>query len=114
MNKLSNEELADLLESSQVDPTSLKEAATRLRRIELDQLLASTETVDAVYRSTLIDRHIAELIEPLILAPALKRQSSGRMSSLAARIMNGEDYIHADVLSLAASVMSQDETQGQR
>lgn len=114
MSSLTNEELADLLDVPQVEPSVLHEAATRLRRIELEQLLASAETVGAIYSSTLIDRRTAELIEPLILQPALKRQSSSKMSSLASRIMNGEDYVHADVLSLAASVMSQDETQGQR
>lgn len=43
-----------------------------------------------------------------------KKQTSDKLSKLAARILRGGRYNEADVLALAASVLSQDETRGKR
>jgi hypothetical protein len=110
MRQRTDEELAALLETNQVDRSILNMVAERLRRIGVEQLLTSIQVVEAINSSPLVDRRVAETIEPLVLAPQLRKQSSARMSSLAGRILAGADYTHGDVLSLAASVMSQDET----
>ena len=42
-----------------------------------------------------------------------KKQSSAKLSTLAARILNGYQPTQEEVKSLAASVLSQDEAKGQ-
>lgn len=43
----------------------------------------------------------------------MSKQSSAKLSSLAARILKGYVPTHDEVMALAASVLSQDETKGQ-
>ena len=44
----------------------------------------------------------------------LRRQSSDELSNLAAKVLNGHEPTRTEILSLAASVLSQDETPGPR
>ena len=102
-----NDELALLIESNQVDGVTLREAVRRLRRIDLDQLLFATQVVEAIHGCPLIDRDNAQTVEKLVLAAAMgHRRSTMRIDSIANSIMNGETYTHNDVLSLASLVLT--------
>ena len=102
-----HDELALLIERNQVDGVTLREAAKRLRRIDLDQLLFATQIVEAVHGCPLIDRDTAKTVEKLVLAAAMGGQrSTMRIGSIASSIMDGEEYTHNDVLSLASLVLS--------
>lgn len=116
VQSLSNEQLVAELERVNGErwlQELLLEAAHRLRQFDVQGLLFATQAVDAITKSPLVDKKTAELVEALIMTPVLKRQSSVKMSSLAGRVLKGLDYTHGDVLSLAACVLSQDETKGQ-
>ena len=116
MKSKSNDELAAILESQQVDRTALNEAAYRLRRIELDQLLVATGTVEAIHASPVIDRKTASKLEGLILSSAINtyKPPSSRLVSLADRILKGEPYSHEDVVALAALVVVRNEAHDAR
>lgn len=92
VRSLSNHELASKLEPNQVDRVVLDEAARRLKK---QVPLAAVDKV-----------HVTERMK-------LNRESSARLSTLASRILRGEGYTDSDVRSLAASVLSQDDTPGQ-
>jgi len=116
VQSLSNEKLAQELERVNGErwlQELLLEVAHRLRQSDVQGLLFATEAVDAITKSPMVSKETAELVETLIMAPVLKRQSSSKLSTIAGRILNGADYTHGEVISLAACVMSQDETRGQ-
>lgn len=113
LTKLSNAELADKLLKSQMDATTLRAAAERLRNIELQQLLTASEMVSAVSSMSKVTLEMAKTVESIVLAIPMSRKSSSQMSSLAGRILQGAAYDDQDVKSLAASVLAQDETPGQ-
>jgi len=46
--------------------------------------------------------------------PKAKRQTSNRLSAIAARILGGGKYTLREVWALAGSVLTQDETRGPR
>jgi len=111
MKSKSNEELAQFLESPQVDRTALDEAAYRLRRIELDQLLVATSTVEAINNSPILDRATAHKVESIILAgpSSAYKKSRSRLASLAHRVLSGDGYTRENVLELAATVLTQEQ-----
>ena len=113
VRELTDEELACKLEEFQVDRVILDEAARRIRECELRTLIHTNEMVSAVRRSPLIDDRRTDIVEQLLMAVPSRRVSSTRLSSLASRILRGAEYTDEEVKSLAASVMSQDETPGQ-
>ena len=110
---LSDDQLADKLCQHQVDRTVLDEAARRLRGQELRELTAKNTIIEAIHQSPLIDKKNSETAERIILAVTPVKKSSARLSSLASKILHGHAYTDEDVRSLAASVLSQDETPGQ-
>lgn len=111
MKTKTHDELASILEQPQVDSVAIREAARRLRRIDLDQLMIAAETVAAIHASPLIDANSAQFAEKLVLATPINYRvvSEGRISSLATRVLNGCSYTHLDVLSLASLLVSKDE-----
>ena len=110
---VSNRDLADKLLSSQVDATTLVEAARRLRNADLQFLLTTNEIVQAVSSSPVIDRHVAAAVETIITSIILSAKSEAQISSIAGRVMAGVPYDDQMVKSLAASVLAHDETPGQ-
>ncbi len=113
MAQLTDEELACKLEAQQVDRVILDQAARRIRECELRSLIHSNDIIEAIQRSPLLtDEHQAAIIEQIVMSVKPSRQSSSRMSSLAAQVMRDPDATTRE-RSLAASVMSQDETRGQ-
>lgn len=114
--ELSDEELARRLESNQIDRTDLNEAARRVRNCDLRQLLHTNSIVEAIGASPLVSDRTAGLIEQVIMtvrSDSRRRQSSSKMSTLASKIWRTGEATKEELRSLAASVMSQDETQGQ-
>lgn len=110
---LTDEELACKLEEQQIDRTILDEAARRIRDRDLRTLVYTNDLVEAVRASPLIDDRKADLIEKIMMAvPVPHRVSSSRMSSLAALVLR-DPHASERERSLAASVLSQDETPGQ-
>lgn len=106
---LTDDQLADKLLSPQIDRTVLDEAARRLRDSEFRQLMNMVDFTTAVHQSPLIDEKTSKLVETTVMNVVVSRRSSARMSSLAGKILAGKDYDRADVLSLAAFVLSQDD-----
>lgn len=113
LTQLSNTELADKLLEPQVDASLLKAASERLRSFELQQLLTMNEVVSAVAEAPTIKDEVSRTVESVVMAIPLSKKTSTQMSSLAARILRGAPYDDQDVKSLAASVLTQDETPGQ-
>lgn len=110
---LTDEELACRLEAQQVDRVVLNEAAKRIRECDLRTLLHTNAIIETIQQSPLVDsKRQAEIVERIILAAGEGRQSSARLSSLAARVLRDPDATPRE-RSLAASVLSQDETPGQ-
>lgn len=110
---LTDDELADRLEAQQVDRTILNEAARRIRECELRTLLHTNSIIEAINSSSLLKgEHQAEIIEQIVMAVKPGRQSTARLSSLAARVMRDPEATPRE-RSLAASVLSQDEIRGQ-
>lgn len=110
---LTDEQLACRLEEQQIDRTILDEAARRIRERDLRTLVHTNDLVEAIRSSPLLDDHKTGLIEKIMMAvPVPHRVSSSRMSSLAAQVMRDPDATPRE-RSLAASVLSQDETPGQ-
>jgi hypothetical protein len=109
-SSLTDTELASKLEQQQVDRAILNEAARRIRECDMQHLLLASDISSAIQRSPLLDQHQSDVVEKIVMSVPPRRQSSARLSSLAARILRGGDYTRSDVMSLAASVLSQDET----
>lgn len=110
---LSDEELARRLEEQQVDRVVLDEAAKRIRDCELRTLIHTNDIIEAVHRSPLLSSERQQaIVDQIISSVKPTRQSSSRMSSLAAQVMRDPDAT-ARERSLAASVLSQDQTPGQ-
>jgi hypothetical protein len=109
---LTDEQLARKLEEQQVDRMILDEAARRIRNRELQELLYTNEVVSAVKSSPILDERTRDKVERTIMAVRAPRVSSSRMSSLAAQVMRDPNATDREK-SLAASVLSQDETPGQ-
>lgn len=111
--KLTDDELAQRLEENQVDRVVLNEAAKRIRECELRSLIHTNSIIEAIHGSPLLtDQHKADIVEQIVMAVKPRRQSSARVSSLAAQVL-GDPNASARERSLAASVLSQDETPGQ-
>lgn len=114
MARFTDEELACRLEAQQVDRIVLDAAAKRIRECELRTLLHTNDILDAIAESSIIsDEHRTAIIEMIVSAVPPNRQTSSRMSSLAARVWRTGEATKDEIRSLAASVMSQDETPGQ-
>lgn len=110
---LTDEELACKLEEQQIDRTILDEAARRIRDRDLRTLIYTNDLVEAIRSSPLLDDRKTDLVEKIMMAvPVPHRVSSSRMSSIAAVVMRDPDATPRE-RSLAASVLSQDETPGQ-
>jgi len=110
MRHISDDDLAKLLERQQVDRTVLIEAARRIRACDVQALLDKHDIIETIASCGLFTAGQTSAVEQLILNAKSPRRSSARMSSLAGRILNGEPYTSSDVHSLAASVLSQDQT----
>lgn len=110
---LSDEELACRLEAQQVDRVVLNEAAKRIRECELRSLIHTSEIIEAIQRSPLLtSERQASIVEQIVMAVKPSRQSSSRLSSLASQVLRDPDATSRE-RSLAASVLSQDQTPGQ-
>lgn len=112
---LTDEQLASRLERNQVDRTDLDEAARRIRGRDLDQLITVNSIVEALHATPLLDENKTEIAEKVIAAVTAqpRRQSSSKMSTLASKVWRTGEATREEVRSLAACVMSQDETPGQ-
>ena len=106
MRSLTNAELADKLESNQVDATAMAEAARRLREYDLHHLLTVADMAAAVHQSPLIDAKTSAVVEKTMMAVPMSKRSALRLPSLAGKILGSGSYDHADVMSLAAFVVS--------
>lgn len=112
--ELSDDELACKLEEQQIDRVVLNEAAKRIRECELRSLLHTNEVIEAINRSPLLSAERQQaIVEQIVLSVQSNRQSSSRLSSLASRVWRTGEATREETRSLAASVMSQDETRGQ-
>lgn len=107
ITKISNEQLAQQLEAVQVDGVLLLEASRRLKSIDLQHALTAVDITAAVNASPLIDARTSEVVQQIIMSVPRSRKTSKRLGTLAGRILDGRPYSHEDVLSLAASVLSQ-------
>lgn len=111
---LTDEELAQKLELNQVDRTILDEAARRIRGRDLDQLVTVNSVIEALHATPLLDDSKVEIAEKVIAAVTAqpRRQTSSKMSTLASKVWRTGEATREEVRSLAACVMSQDETPG--
>lgn len=114
MARLTDDELACRLEEQQVDRTLLNDAAKRIREYELQTLIHTSDIIEAIHRSPLLSGEREQaIVEQVVMSVRPGRQSSSRLSSLASRVWRTGEATREEVRSLAASVMSQDETPGQ-
>ena len=107
ITKISNEQLAQQLDAVQVDGVILVEASRRLKSVALQHALTAVDITAAVHASPLVDARTSEVIEQIVMSVPMSRKTSKRLGTLAGRILDGRPYTHEDVLSLAASVLSQ-------
>lgn len=106
---LTDDQLAKRLRQQQVDRTVLDEAAKRLEQFDMQQLLQATNIIQALNSSGILTEEQLSLIEKAVMTVPLSRYSPARITSLAGRILSSEKYTKADVMSLAASVLQQDD-----